>query len=50
MSKIDELKLKSSQCDALAIVAEFRNALQKHFQVVEFNARKLINERWGDKS
>ena len=44
--KIDMLKLNSCQSDMLAIVSEFRGALEKHFRVVEFNARKLIDERW----
>jgi hypothetical protein len=46
--KIDMLKLQSCQTEALAIMMEFRKALLKHFEVVEANARRLINSRWGD--
>ena len=45
-SKTDMLKLQSVQCDMLAIFEEFRNALEKHFKVVDANARRLINTRW----
>jgi hypothetical protein len=49
MDKIDMLKLQSCQAEALAIMHEFRKALNKHFEVVNANAVRLINERW-DKS
>ncbi len=38
--------LQPFQAEALAIRNEFMKALYKHFEVVEFNARKLIDERW----
>ena len=46
MNKIEMLKHEARQKETLAIVYEFRAALDKHFKVVEFNARKLIDERW----
>ncbi len=48
MNNFDVVKLKQEACqkEMLSIVGEFRNALMKHFEVVNFNARKLINERW----
>jgi hypothetical protein len=47
VDKIEKLKLESCQRESLAIMFEFRRALQKHFEVVEINARRLINSRWG---
>lgn len=44
--KIDYLKLESCQKDSAIIVAEFRRALLKHFEVVDKNSIRLINERW----
>jgi hypothetical protein len=46
--KIDMLKMESCQKDSLAITAEFRRALLKHFEVVDIKATNLINSRWGD--
>jgi hypothetical protein len=46
--KLDMLKLESCQADAKAIVLEFRRALLRHFEVVNANATRLINERWSD--
>jgi hypothetical protein len=48
LDKIDMLKLQNCQCDALAVMMEFRKALLKHFEVVNANATRLINERWGE--
>lgn len=50
MNKFDVVKLKQESCqkEMLSIVGEFRNALLKHFESVNFNARKLINERWDN--
>jgi len=45
---IEKLKLESWQSEAKAIVLEFRNALEKHFHVVNANSQRLINSRWGD--
>jgi hypothetical protein len=50
LDKIDMLKLQSCQYDALAIMMEFRKALLKHFEVVNANATRLINTRWGDEN
>ena len=46
--KIDMLKHESCQKEALAIMHEFRRTLLKHFEVVNANATRLINERWSD--
>ena len=46
--KIDMMRHESCQLEMKAIVAEFRKALLKHFDVVESNSRRLINSRWGD--
>lgn len=46
--KIDMLKQESCQKEANAIMQEFRRALLKHFEVVNANATRLINTRWGD--
>jgi len=46
--KIDMLKQESAQKEVLAIVAEFRRALLRHFEVVTVNSQRLINSRWGD--
>jgi len=43
---IEKLKLESWQNEAKAIVLEFRNALLNHFNVVNANDTRLINERW----
>lgn len=45
---IDMLKMEACQKEALAIMYEFRQALLKHFEVVQANATRLINSRWGD--
>lgn len=44
--KIDMLKHESAQKEFAAIVAEFRRALLKHFDVVTANSQRLINGRW----
>ncbi len=46
LDKIDMLKHEAAQKEMAAIVAEFRQALLRHFEVVEKNSRRLINERW----
>lgn len=46
--KIDMLKMESCQKEVLAIVAEFRRALLRHFEVVGEKSTRLINARWGD--
>lgn len=48
LSDIDMLKHEACQKEMAAIVGEFRRALLKHFEVVEFNSQRLINSRWGD--
>ena len=48
LDKIDALKLESCQAEMKAIMFEFRRALLKHFEVVDANAARLINSRWGD--
>jgi len=40
-------KHKSHQREALAYMNEFRKAINRHFEVVDANARRLINTRWG---
>ncbi len=45
-NKLDMAKHEACQKEMSAIVADFRRALLKHFQVVEFNSQKLINSRW----
>jgi len=50
LDKIDMLKLESCQKEVLAIMHEFRKALLKHFEVVDFNSRRLIDTRWGDEN
>jgi len=46
--KLDMLKLEACQAETKAIVAEFKRALLKHFEVVDANATRLINGRWID--
>lgn len=46
--KIEMLKHESCQAEIKAIMFEFRRALLKHFDVVNANATRLINTRWGD--
>lgn len=46
LNKIEMLKHESNQKQALAIMYEFRQALLKHFEVVNTNAVRLINSRW----
>jgi hypothetical protein len=48
LDKIDYLKLQSCQADTLAITAEFRRALLKHFEIVDIKSTNLINSRWED--
>lgn len=48
LDKIDTLKMESCQKEANIIMLEFRKALLKHFEVVNANATRLINTRWGD--
>jgi len=43
---VEALKLQSWQSEVKAIVAEFRNALYKHFEIVEIKSRNLIESRW----
>lgn len=50
LDKIDLLKLQSCQTEALAIMHEYRKGLVRHFEVVDANARRLINTRWGDEN
>jgi len=47
--KIDMLKHEAAQKEFLAIVAEFRRALLRHFEVVNANATRLINSRWDNR-
>lgn len=49
MSKInvDEIKLKNYQDEAKSIINYFRNALHKHFEVVAYKSKHLINSRWN---
>lgn len=44
--KMDMLLHQSCQDDVKAIVAEFRRALLKHFEIVTIKATQLINGRW----
>jgi hypothetical protein len=46
LDKIDMLKHEAAQKECLAIVAEFRRALLRHFEVVNANSTRLIHERW----
>ena len=46
--KIDMMRHESCQKEFAAIVAEFRRALLKHFDVVANNSKRLINSRWDD--
>ena len=46
--KIEMLLHESCQREVEAIVLQFRQAVLKHFEVVEANSRRLINERWRD--
>lgn len=48
IDKIDMLKHEANQKETKAIVEEFRRWLLKHFEIVDFNSRNLINSRWGD--
>ena len=48
LNDIDTLKMQACQLEMKAIVAAFRQALLKHFEVVNANATRLINSRWGD--
>lgn len=44
--KVDMMHQNACQCEANAIMAEFRRALLKHFEVVDRNSTRLIHERW----
>ncbi len=46
LDKIEMLKHEACQKEVGAIVAEFRRALLKHFDVVTKNSTRLINGRW----
>ncbi len=46
--KLDMCKHEICQKEIIYMVEGFRLALKKHFEVVDSNARRLINERWGD--
>ncbi|MDD5016534.1 MAG: hypothetical protein PHO15_00365 [Eubacteriales bacterium] len=46
LDKLTTLRLRSYQTEALTIMHEFRQALKRHFDVVDFNARRLIDGRW----
>ncbi|MFX1570619.1 MAG: hypothetical protein ACFFCV_19950 [Promethearchaeota archaeon] len=46
--KIDMLKHEAAQKEANATMLEFRQALIKHFEVVDANSRSLIESRWAD--
>jgi len=48
LDKIDMLKHEACQKEINAIMFEFRRALLKHFEVVNANATRLINSRWGN--
>ena len=48
--KIDMMRHEACQLEMKAIVATFRQALLKHFEVVNANATRLINSRWGDEN
>jgi hypothetical protein len=48
LSDIEMMKMQACQLEMKAIVTAFRNALLKHFEVVNTNATRLINSRWGD--
>jgi hypothetical protein len=43
-------KHKSHQREALKAMNEFRKALNRHFEVVDANARRLIDTRWGEEN
>jgi len=47
-NKMDMLKQEIAQKEMALIVGGFRQALLKHFEVVNANATRLINSRWGD--
>lgn len=46
--KIDMLKHEAAQKEANATMFEFRQALIKHFEVVDANATRLIHSKWSD--
>jgi hypothetical protein len=46
--KLDMLKHEICQKEIILIVEGFRQALRKHFEVVNANSTRLINSRWGD--
>jgi hypothetical protein len=48
--RLDMLKHKICQKEIILIVEGFRQALRKHFEVVNANSRRLIDSRWGDKN
>ena len=48
LDKLDMLKMEVCQKEMAIIVTAFRQALLKHFEVVNANATRLINSRWGD--
>lgn len=45
--KMDMCKHEIAQKEMALIVNGFRQALLKHFDVVDYNARRLIDTRWG---
>jgi hypothetical protein len=47
LDKITMLKMEICQKESIMIMEEFRRALKMHFEVVNANATRLINTRWG---
>jgi hypothetical protein len=46
--RLDMCKHEICQKEIILIVEGFRQALRKHFEVVNANSRRLIDSRWGD--
>lgn len=47
-NNIGAIKLAGYQKEAKAMIAEFRQHLQKHFDVVYAKSKRLIDSRWED--
>lgn len=48
LDKVEISRLKMWQNEINMIVAEFRQALIKHFEIVETKSRNLINSKWDN--
>lgn len=45
---INKLKREQNQKEAKELTNTFRETLHKHFDIVKYKARKLIDDRWKE--